>query len=311
MSKYTTEVRFICETEAGMLDSVGYNDIDTVINNSRSKIFNFNYPLWDNSYKPVLEGKILRHFYTREIAFETYGLWKFKLATKLQEIMPYYNQLYETTVLEFNPLYDVNLTTEHEGEGTNSGTEVNEMEGDITKTTSGGWKDEPVEHETTQEFQNVKDERSLDGGDTVTTVSDGDTTNRDLYSDTPQGGLQGVDNENYLTTYRKILNSDNSASTESTEYGRVDTNLKTGKIVTTEDGIQNQRTYQNLKDTTTNDTTGTKTLNLSNTDEYIHKVYGKSAGTSYAKLIEEFRKTLINIDMRIINDLNELFFGLW
>ena len=141
MSKYTTEVRFICETEAGKLDSVGYNDIDSVINSSRSKIFDFNYPIWDNAYKPVLEGKILRHFYTREIAYETYGLWKFKLATKLQEIMPYYNQLYETTVLEFNPLYDVNLTTTHTGEGTNTGTEETVLDGDVTKKTTGGYQD--------------------------------------------------------------------------------------------------------------------------------------------------------------------------
>ena len=309
MSKYTTEVRFICETEAGMLDSVGYNDIDTVITNSRSKIFDFNYPLWDTAYKPVLEGKILRHFYTREIAYETYGLWKFKLATKLQEIMPYYNQLYETTVLEFNPLYDVNLTTTHTGEGTNTGTEETVLDGDVTKKTTGGYQDSN-DLTKTETMNNMTSTDTMSGQDETVTSREGGNTRRDSFSDTPQGGITGVENNTYLTTYQKIVDDEDSTETQTTDYGRVNTNVKTGNIQTKDTG-SSTRTYQNLQDKTTTDDTTTKTLDLANTDEYVHTVVGKSAGTSYAKLIEDFRKTLINIDMRIINDLNDLFFGLW
>ena len=31
MSVYTTEVRYICEYEAGLIESTGYNDIDDII----------------------------------------------------------------------------------------------------------------------------------------------------------------------------------------------------------------------------------------------------------------------------------------
>ena len=31
MSKYTTEVRFICETAAGLVESVGYSQVEEVI----------------------------------------------------------------------------------------------------------------------------------------------------------------------------------------------------------------------------------------------------------------------------------------
>ena len=31
MSKYTTEVRFICETNANLTESVGFNDIENVL----------------------------------------------------------------------------------------------------------------------------------------------------------------------------------------------------------------------------------------------------------------------------------------
>lgn len=114
MSKYTTEVRFICESEAGLKkQSGGYSEIDGVITIARSKIFSFNYPIFDEAYKPILEKKILKHYYTREIGEETYGLWKLRLDTKMNEIMPYYNQLYKSELLEFNPLYNYSMTRDH------------------------------------------------------------------------------------------------------------------------------------------------------------------------------------------------------
>ena len=63
MSKYTTEVRFICEQYAGLDESVGYNDIDEVISKSRAKVFDFNYPIFDEAYRPVLEtyGHFRKH----------------------------------------------------------------------------------------------------------------------------------------------------------------------------------------------------------------------------------------------------------
>lgn len=49
----------------------------------------------------------------REIGTETYGLWHLYLDTTLNEIMPYYNKLYETELLKFNPLYDIDLKRTH------------------------------------------------------------------------------------------------------------------------------------------------------------------------------------------------------
>ena len=110
MSSDTTEVRFICEELSGFNESKGYADVEEIISLARPKIFDFNYPIFDENYKSVLETKILKHFYTREIGLETYGLWKLKLNTRMNEIMPYYNKLYSSELLEFNPLYSTNLT---------------------------------------------------------------------------------------------------------------------------------------------------------------------------------------------------------
>ena len=104
MGKYTTEVRTICESIARERSPVGYRSVNTIIAESRGEIFDFDYPCFDPEYKPVLETKILKHYYTREICEETYGLWKLRLDSRLNEIMPYYNQLYESTLISFNPL---------------------------------------------------------------------------------------------------------------------------------------------------------------------------------------------------------------
>src|SRR5574344_1627838 len=120
MSKYTTEVRFICESYAGLSDSTGLTNVNTVLQNSVDKVFDFNFPIFDENYRRPLELKILKHFYTREICAETVALWKLWLEDRLNVIMPYYNQLYKSTLLEFNPLYDVNVTRKHKGKNDTS-----------------------------------------------------------------------------------------------------------------------------------------------------------------------------------------------
>ena len=74
MSKYTITIK-------NLLDN-GYN-LDMT-----------HYPIWNESYRDILNEKILNHYYENEIGFETAGLFKFYLNNKLNEIMPYYNDLY-------------------------------------------------------------------------------------------------------------------------------------------------------------------------------------------------------------------------
>lgn len=113
MSKYTTEVRYICESIADVDESVGFNDIEEVLDKSVNSIFDFNFPFYSEELKTEFCKKILRYFYTREIGFEVYGLWKLKLNVKLQMIMPYYNKMYESELIKFDPLHDTDLTRTH------------------------------------------------------------------------------------------------------------------------------------------------------------------------------------------------------
>ena len=112
MSRYTTEVRYICESLAGLDKSVGYSNVNEVIEKSRNRIFP-PFEIFDESYRPVLETKILKHFYTREIGCETFGLWQLRLDAKLSVIMPYYNKLYKAINIDIPVIDNVNMNVEH------------------------------------------------------------------------------------------------------------------------------------------------------------------------------------------------------
>ena len=120
MSLYTTEVRYICEEAAGLEESVGEKSVNEILDEVWDKVVPQKWPIFDENYRAVLTKKILKHYYTREIAFETVGLWKLKIETKLDEIMPYYNELYMTKMLKFDPFRDVDYYREHAGKDSGS-----------------------------------------------------------------------------------------------------------------------------------------------------------------------------------------------
>ena len=282
MSKYTTEVRFICETASGLGESKGYTDVDTIITNAIPKIFTFTFPIFDENYRFVLEKKILKHFYTREICEETVGLWKLRLDTKLNEIMPYYNKLYKSELLEFNPLYTANLTRAKKTDY-NSNRNENENISDTSssnRTTSNNGKVDTTNNSTT----------------TGTGSGTSNNTTTDLYSDTPQGGLSGIESNTYLTNARKI--TDNGSTSSNTS----NTNSSTGKVESSESGTDNSTvTYGRIRGNTDA---------LTSAEDYLETVVGYD-GTNASDLLLKFRETFLNIDMLIINDLEDLFFQLW
>ena len=278
MSKYTTEVRFICETESGLSSSEGEASVNDIIAGSRAKIFNFPYPIFDEAYRPVLESKILKHFYTREIGLETVGLWKLKLDTKMNEIMPLYNLYYQSALLEFNPLYTKDLTRKKD-------VEIDSVNNLIGLTDSDNSVDSS---------ENVSASESNNAISTEDGTANSDTTNRDLYSDTPQGALTGIENETYLTNARKITNDNDS------EYGIDRTNSESNNSI--------KNSSENVNSSSSVTTSESKSGN--SVEDYLERVYGFEGGSA-SKLLKEYRETFLNIDMMVINELEELFMQLW
>ena len=79
MSKYTLELRYMYEDE-------------------NFKLFDFPYNLYDNDLKPWFEEKFFQHFMFYEIGFDSVAMFKQRLMSKLNDIFPYYKQLYETEI---------------------------------------------------------------------------------------------------------------------------------------------------------------------------------------------------------------------
>lgn len=466
MSKYTTEVRYICENYAGLTESEGYSSINTILEQARSHVFDFEYPIFDENYRSVLEKKILKHYYTREIATETVGLWKHFLDMRMNEIMPYYNQLYSSELLKFDPLYDVDLTTDRITIGNKNGKDTETLEGGSTisanttnnethatknneignqynketvtgsksNTTNASANENVTGKETGSDIKNVsKDgdktvktdsETTANSNDKVDTKTTGTITDEgenestrtdnltrtstdsgsdtingakidknsrwDIYSDTPQGSLQNItlNDGAYLTNARHIIDDGTgSTDTKTTNYGKINTttdrgtqategtdsntrtmdtkesvdgthsSIETGQIANeekyAESGVENSTKVsdknttsnkneerfsndvenaesinentntvdsnsktnisgsKNASTTASSNSTKTNNHDINTTEDYLQHVKGKRGGISFSKLLLEYRTTFINIDMMIIEELSDLFFGLW
>jgi len=212
MSVYTIQIRSLVEND--------YN------------LFDFDYPIFDENYRSVLEKKIIDRYFFREIGFETAGQFKHFLRTRLNEIMPYYNQLYKSETFMnkegFNPLYNLDTTE-------------------------------------TQTRKVVTDSESQTKDTVDNNVS---SKAKNIYQDTPSSKLGNID---YATNITDDTNS------------------------------------QNITGNNRNESSG----NINSTEEYISKVIG-SGGLRYpADIIMEWRKSFINIDVQILDDLNDLFMGVY
>lgn len=123
-----------------------------------------------------LNKMILNRFKYREIAFETVGRFIDELRTTLNEIMPFYYQLYKTEDI-MNGLEDIfgNLDV------VESFTETNSTTGNATSTSTG--------------------ESSSTSNDSTTTSSTSNSYDKNVVADTPQGELsitnKGINNVDY------------------------------------------------------------------------------------------------------------------
>ena len=335
MSKYTTQVRFICETAAGLSESEGQTTVKQIIAAAIPSVFDFDFPIFDESYRTVLETKILKHFYTREIGLETVGLWKLKLDTKLNEIMPFYNQLYKSELIEFNPMYDVDLTRDHtlnrseQTEQTGTETADATKNGTVDTTTSGtktGTSRENIDvsenQETEQSSKSDTDIKNTTGSTSEETAT-GTKTHYDKYSDTPQGSLQNVQNDTYLTNARMVNDNDTQTGKTTVSGSDTSTGSTTADTATTTNSTSETTHMGNTTDETSGtqnttsadtekrNTTQTANKELTSLDDYLEHVKGKNGGVSYSAMLNEFRTTFLNIDMQVINDLSDLFMNLW
>lgn len=273
-ARYTTLLRDICEFYANE-NTNGLSNINDVLDKSWDIIFTKNWEIFDESYRKILCEKILRKYFTREICAETVELWKLWLDATMCEIMPTYNQLYESTLIKYDVFNNVDVTTTFK----KSGKEDSKNTGNTNITDNGT-------HTT-----NGKNTGSIKGNTKAETKTI--DTEWNLHSDTPQGGIAGVEDEQYLSDATKHTNNSDVTTTGTNNESN------STEINNTIKSTNNQ--------TNSNTNKGTKETS----EEWTQRIFGKNNGQSNNMLLKEFRENILNIDQMIIKDLEPLFFQLW
>lgn len=117
------------------------------------------YPIYDLAYRDSLNRKIVNHYYNREIGLETISMFQFNLRRKMFEIMPYYNQLYKSTQIIFDPLATFDLATVRNGTATESGNQTG-----TTSSNANGTSGSRVVNSDTPQTQLSEDESYASSG---------------------------------------------------------------------------------------------------------------------------------------------------
>ena len=167
--QYTISVRWIVESYSQETPDI---TTDQKIAIALPKIFNFDFPIYDESYRSTFEDKLIRHFYFHEINITSIGRWKFMLREKLNLIMPVYNKMYEAVEIKYDPLIDTQM------------------------------------HETYTRNNNLTSDSSTNGNVTQKDTSN----NSQVYSDLPQTTLHGGDYATNSTQNEGTANSTQNAS---------------------------------------------------------------------------------------------------
>lgn len=124
MSKYTTQLRWIVEQT---LDDQGLPRSEESWPRAYAALGLDSYPVFDESYRQVINDKIIRHYYFREIGAETAARFRWNVNEAMRLIMPYYNKLLESTVIDVSHLlgenYDetIKMLEGVKGAGTSTG----------------------------------------------------------------------------------------------------------------------------------------------------------------------------------------------
>lgn len=183
------------------------------------------YPIFDENYRVTLNTKIINHYLTREIAWETAGLFKFHLNSVMAEIMPLYNQYYEAGLLEIDPITNYKSTENYD-----------RTRGDTTHRHDTA--DSSAKNNTTREDEQTSN-RDSNGTSTV--------DNLQVHSATPQTNItrQDLDNGLYADDTQQNDGNENTTLTESNTQNTNITENNTGEAESSLDSNINANTTEN------------------------------------------------------------------
>ena len=257
------------------------------------------YPIFNENYRSEFETKFIRYFYNKEIGFETESLFKFELETWLQINMPYYNQLFESELLEYDPLTNIAMqfdqdlkqdttldtTKDSQEDSTSNSVTQSSFEHDTqrdtttdtttnrTQNTKTDTTTDVIGHSETNSTQDSNTTSTTDTTSNSDTHTQSDTTqdafNRKIDSDTPDNRLHLSSNEGSgVIEYANNISETLDKSTGNTTTDTNTTDTTNSNTNTTDKTTSNSQTDTTEKtDTHSNQDTTENTVSNSVTDD--------------------------------------------
>ena len=147
-----------------MESMVNYNKVNKtpikdLCKEARHTIFDFSYPLSEKVNKEDFECMILNHFITRRIGFTVYTPWRIALETKLNEIMPFYNKMFD--LLDGWDIFSDGETTERIVEDSRT-TENHTSTETNSNSSSEGHNEKTVSDTPQNELDDIRDNKYAD-----------------------------------------------------------------------------------------------------------------------------------------------------
>lgn len=265
--------------------------VDQIIENGKDKFFDFVFPWYadDKTGLDDFKNLFLRKNYMKQIGQETTAQFKLYLQARLMEKMPLYKQLYDTTLIDYDPLVNRKITTTtEETENREQGKESNNV---VNITGSGN---------TTENNKNISEgtsEGNQDRTNNVQTERMTDINNQAVHSENPEITMA---NKDYASNMDRERKQESGNGTEDTTENV--SNSQTVNNTVTEDNESNSEASSNE---TGNLTENEKEEKQRNNNEVVEGFYGDSQ----ADAILKFRETILNLNEMICNDMNDLFLG--
>jgi hypothetical protein len=114
-------------------------ELGRLLDKTNFELFDFDYSFDDTNFKAQLEQQIIDYYYDYEIGFETPDMFKRKFKARWNRIIKYYNELYNTTLLTYNPLTNYSLKEVLDQLATTNNTQATDLTLTSTgKNTTGG-----------------------------------------------------------------------------------------------------------------------------------------------------------------------------
>lgn len=235
---------------------------------ARPFIFKFDYKLFDPAYKKTFETNILRRFYMQEIGFETEEYFLMELEDWFAVNMGYYNKLFESELIEFEPLQNVDWKETMDKKKDKAQTDKRDTGIDVTAKAD-------IDSKNTND---TKVEEKLDG------------FNRDIVTNTPDTRL-AITTENGRGVIEYATGIDENKRDDITDTTSHSTDV----------GNQAQKTSsnENREDNLKSD--------VNETEDYLRHIVGKVGNASYSELLEQYRGTFLRIERDIHRELRQLF----